>query len=93
MNSIKVEKSKRKEGYLMVAKIEGVRNVQFTSREGREINGVTVYISFENENVAGRETDKVFLSADRFQVESLTPGTTIDLSFSRRGKVETFEIV
>lgn len=45
----------------MSCRVIGVRNVEF-EKDGRQINGKSVYYTYTDRNVSGYACDKVFLS-------------------------------
>ena len=46
-------------------KIVGIRHVDFTDKQGRQIVGITLYVTHPAPNVDGEIAEKLFVSADK----------------------------
>ena len=72
----------------MLATLHGIRPLDFTANDGKKVKGTQLFVSFEENGVTGRATDKVFVKADIELPKKLQIGQEIDLYFDRKGKVE-----
>lgn len=75
----------------METRIEGMQDLCFTNDSGETIKGMNLFVSFVDENIVGRRTEKFFVK------ESLCVpvkvGQNIDLSFNHRGKLTSITVV
>mgnify|MGYP006887402216 FL=1 len=67
----------------------GARKLDFSGEDGRQVQGVQLWVGFESDHVIGMETAKLFVRS------SLVPhnvgdymGTVIDIEFNNKGKVQ-----
>lgn len=78
----------------MRAKVLGKREVAFTTKDGKEIDGVSIYYSYEEAKVTGLAADKLFLSNEKLRGIEWDPkiGDEFQPLFNRYGKVDTVEV-
>jgi len=76
----------------MISEVVGVKVCNFTSSDGNLIVGQSVYHCFKEENVEGVACDKIFLRDDS-GFPALKVGDKIDVSYNRRGKIESVSII
>jgi hypothetical protein len=72
----------------MLMNVTGVSVVNFTTKDGRNIEGRTVYVTYPDRNVVGAKTDKVFVGTNISAPTNISPGDVIDVMFNMRGKVD-----
>ncbi len=77
----------------MIANFLGLRDVSFTASDGRQIEGKSVYISFEEQGVKGMACDKVFVGDGIPFPANITPNAKVDISYNRKGKVEKIALL
>lgn len=67
----------------------GRRNVNFKGSDGNQVNGVNLWLSYEDKHVEGVAVDKVFIPANRVQDMSFFPeiGGQCVLFYNKYGKV------
>lgn len=70
----------------------GYRKLDFTPDNGDTVKGTQLFISYIENGVTGEMTDKLFVR-DGLELPALTPGMTLDVSFTRKGKVESVKTV
>jgi len=73
----------------MLATLHGIRSLDFTANDGNRVQGTQLFVSFEEANVVGHATDKLFAGADVRLPEKLKPGIPIECFFNRKGKLES----
>lgn len=66
----------------------GFRHLDFTTDDGSAVKGVQLFVAFAEDGVTGRMADKLFIR-DGIALPALTPGMMLDISFNRKGKVES----
>ncbi len=73
-------------------KIVGTRNTSFTSRDGKQINGVSVFFTMPDEKVKGLMTGKHFISLDALDGFTVRPevGASVRVLYNRFGKVDDY---
>lgn len=72
----------------------GTKKVDFTTADGKNIQGTTLYLAYEAENaeVVGMVTDKIFVPAAKMPKKALVVGSDIDITFNRFGKVDSIYV-
>lgn len=75
----------------MKATLLGTRNLNFSTNE-QTVKGTQLFISFPDDNVDGEMCDKLFIRED-FLLPSLKPGDVVEISFNRRGKPESINVI
>ena len=75
----------------MLMNLEGVRKLDFVS-DGETIQGTQIFVTFKENGVTGMMAEKLFLRSDVSLPENLKIGEAIDVTFNRRGKVESVKI-
>lgn len=78
-----------------IYKCVGMRNVDFKGSDGNQVSGVNLFLTYEDKNINGVGTDKVFLASSRFSSLSFVPsvGSLCELIYNRYGKVADIEAV
>ena len=71
----------------MTATLLGVRPLNFTANDGKQVVGVQIFASFPDQGVTGHATDKFFVRQD-VQLPKLQVGKNYEIFFDRKGKVE-----
>ena len=71
----------------MVAKLVGMRSVDFVAEDGRRVSGFSLYLGTRNENVIGLQVDRVFVSADKVDAKVLKVDAEINVDFNSKGRV------
>lgn len=75
--------------------IVGLRKMKFTDQQNRPIEGTSVYLTYNDKNIEGQGTDKVFLNTDKIKSLERDPevGDTLFISYNRYGKVDEVELL
>lgn len=75
-----------------IIKIVGTRDTSFTSQDGKQINGVSVFFTMQDDKVEGLMTGKHFISLDNLGVFSVQPkvGLAVQVVYNRYGKVDDY---
>lgn len=68
--------------------IVGIRHTNFTTQDGKQISGRTVFLTFPDNHTDGVATDKIFLSQNKFGDTQLLVGMSVDLFYNKYGKVD-----
>lgn len=75
-------------------KFVGLQNLDFETRDGNQIQGLKLHITFPDENVMGLMADSKFISREAcknlgLSVESLSPmiGQDVEIETNIKGKV------
>ncbi len=68
----------------------GLRPVKFQNKEGKLIEGTTLYTAFEDEKggVIGRKCEKFFANVDVELPTDLESGDKVEITFDYKGKIE-----
>lgn len=72
----------------MLANVIGLRPLDFSTKDNKQIRGMQLFVSFVENGVTGHATDKLFVRADVELPKKLQVGQEIDIYFDRKGKVE-----
>lgn len=75
----------------MIHTVLGKKAVSFTTDDGKEITGVTLYLGYEERNVEGMAAVKVFVSEAKMPKEPIVVGSEVNVHFNRYGKVEAID--
>lgn len=70
---------------VVVGSVIGYREVNYTNREGRQVNGRTVYFTFTDNNTIGNAADSVYLSNQSHGGVSIKPDDVIRVAVVRAG--------
>lgn len=76
----------------MLMRVLGIAPVDFTSNDGKQITGFSLFTAFEDNNVKGERTEKLFVRQG-IELPKMSIGDTVDVLFNMRGKVEAVEAV
>lgn len=78
-----------------IIEVVGIRNVDFTDKNKRQIVGSSVYYLIDDENVNGKMCGKLFVSEERAQHMSYFPevGDIVAVSYDRFGKPVDFKLI
>lgn len=75
-----------------MAKIIGTVTTSFTAKDGKEINGMSIYVSepIDAQRGHGESAEKVFLSTDRVKALpfKLEIGMAVEVLYNKFGKVK-----
>ena len=72
---------------LIIYTIMGVRALDFLDDNGKAVKGTQLFVCFPEPGVTGHMTEKFFVR-DGIQLPELKPTDTVNIYFSRKGKVE-----
>lgn len=76
----------------MVAILIGYSEVDFKTDRGDHIEGLNLYVSYEDNNVIGEKSERFFVNKD-ITVPNLKVGDSLNLFFNHRGKVESITTI
>ena len=66
----------------------GIRPTEFDTKDGKHIDGVNIFVSYDDINTKGQATDKFFILKENFNKElNDLLGVEIDIQFNRYGKL------
>lgn len=77
----------------MLAKALGIMKLDFTTPDGKTVEGVSLYCAYEDANVIGYKTDRFYVRKGVDMPAELKPNDNIELHFDRKGKVEEVILV
>lgn len=68
----------------------GTKNVDFKGSDGAQVSGVNLFFTYEDPEVEGVATERVFVNANRFMKLSFMPkvGGICDLRYNKYGKIK-----
>lgn len=75
----------------MNAKLLGIRKLDFSSSDGKQVQGIQAYLAFPEEGVEGVMTDKLFLR-DGFVFPACKPGDMLEITYNRKGRPESIKV-
>ena len=73
----------------MQVTLQGFRSLDFKTDNGEQVKGTQLFVSFEDETVTGKMTDKLFVRPEVRLPESLKSGDILNLQFNMKGKVQS----
>ena len=78
----------------MKAILVGYRDVNFTNKDsGDVISGQSIFIEYEDFNVHGLATTKIFLPSDKRLPPAPPLPTTVNIEFNMRGKIQSITVI
>ena len=63
--------------------IVGQREVHYTNREGREVNGRNLYYIFEDDHISGNGADSIYLPDSKYKSEIFVVGDSIRVAVGK----------
>lgn len=72
----------------MKAFLKGYSEVNFKTDRGDHIEGLNLYVSYEDNNVIGEKCERFFVNKD-IAIPNLNVGDSLNLFFNHRGKIES----
>lgn len=78
---------------MMRMQVIGKRIVRFTSKEGKNIDGSTVFLGYEDNNVEGMVAEKFFISSAKLPSSAFGVGDILDVAFTRYGKIDKISLI
>ena len=72
-------------------KVVGWRDVKFRGKDGEDVSGLTMYLTYRSNSIYGEGTEKVFITHKRLAEAQYEPvlGDEINVWFSKSGKVQS----
>ncbi len=68
---------------IIKANIVGLREVHYTNRDGREVNGRNLYYIFEDDHIVGNGADSIYLPDSKYKSEIFVSGDTIRVAVGK----------
>ena len=69
--------------------LQGFRELNFKSDSGEQVRGTQLFVSFDDETVTGKMTDKIFVRPEIQLPANLKQGDILSLQFNMKGKVQS----
>jgi len=70
----------------------GYSKVNFQATGGDHIEGLNLYVTYEENNVIGEKSDRFFVKKE-IPVPNLSVGSLLEVSFTNRGKVSSINVI
>ena len=77
----------RKGEYNMKAKLIGYSPVEFTTSDGKIVEGMTISVGCQDEHTTGMRAERFFVKKE-IEIPQVKIGEDINVYFTQRGKVE-----
>lgn len=73
----------------------GFRNVDFTTQEGNRIQGVNLFLTYDDDHVIGQAAEKMFISSQKLSNIGYVPcvGDKIQVFYNRYGKPDNIQLI
>lgn len=68
---------------IIKANIVGQKEVHYTNRDGREVNGRNLYYIFEDVHISGNGADSIYLPDSKYKSEIFANGDTIRVAIGK----------
>lgn len=72
----------------MLANVVGKKPLNFTTEDGKVVDGAHLYVTYEETGVEGVVADKLFISSTKFDTKDVSVGDVLEIFFNRYGKVD-----
>jgi len=69
--------------------LQGFRELDFKADNGERVNGTQLFVSFDDESVTGKMTDKIFVRPEIQLPANLKQGDVLNFQFNMKGKVQS----
>lgn len=76
----------------MIVVLCGYSKVNFQTVGGDHIEGINLYVTYEENNVIGEKSDRFFVKKE-IPTPNLSVGSHLDVSFNNRGKVSSISVI
>lgn len=74
-------------------KVIGIERRQYTNKQGRNVSGYNLYLSYESKNVEGIACFKEWCGDGLMEESGVQLGDTVDFLYNRYGKVCSIRVV
>ena len=71
----------------MLAKLIGISEINFTSNDGKQIEGHKIFVCHKDDNVTGLKTDSFFVRND-IKLSDVKINDEVNIYFNSKGKIE-----
>lgn len=75
----------------MRGRLLGIQGIHFTNNNGEEINGMNLFVAFNDEAVEGMRTEKFFAKSSISLPKDTKINDMLDISFNHKGKIEMIQ--
>lgn len=76
----------------MHMRLVGLQPVNFTTDDGKHINGTNCYVLYESQNVEGLKADRIFINTNIELPSGIKPNDLLDVRYGMRNKIESISI-
>lgn len=78
-----------------MAKIIGLRDSNFTGKDGTEVNGTNIYVTYPLEKGIGEGCERIFMTDKKICAGGYTPSIRdeVIVEYNRMGKVAALRLV
>lgn len=76
----------------MLVTLQGFRSLDFKTNNGEQVKGTQIFVSFDDETVTGKMTDKLFVRPEIKLPENIKPNDVLSLQFNMKGKVQSIRL-
>ena len=76
----------------MLVKVIGKKALNFTTDDGKVIDGAHYHITYEEDGVEGLAAEKLFISSTKINPKDVSVGDSLNIYFTRFGKVDKADI-
>lgn len=77
----------------MLANVVGKKLLNFTSKEGKVIDGTHFFVTYEDTDVEGLVAEKFFIPSTKIKANEVSIGDVVDISFTHKGKIDKIKVV
>lgn len=74
-------------------KLIGIKDVSFTTQDGKVISGRSLFFVFDDPRTTGKACDKIFLSDSKFAGLKIGVGDEFQIFYNKYGKPDYIQIV
>lgn len=71
----------------------GLEHRQYTNKQGRQVSGYNIYVTFEKKNMDGIACFQDWCSDAAVKESGVCVGDKVDLLYNRYGKIESVRLV
>lgn len=75
----------------MLVKVVGKKVLNFTTEDGKVIDGAHYYVTYEEDGIEGLAAEKFYISSSKLNTNVVSVGDSLNIYFNRLGKIDKVE--
>ena len=76
----------------MFVKVVGKKVLNFTTEDGKVVDGAHYHLTYEEDGVEGLAAEKIFVSSAKLNSAEVSVGDMLEVYYNRYGKVDKIQV-